>query len=44
MGICGKITALNILENIPHLRLSNDHMKSVLWMLEELNVPYTSSF
>ena len=29
---------------MPHLRLSDDHMKSVLWMLKELNVPETPSF
>ena len=35
---------LDILDNMPHLRLSDDHMKSVLWMLKELNVPDTPSF
>ncbi|KAF9779424.1 hypothetical protein BJ322DRAFT_1167239 [Thelephora terrestris] len=35
---------LDILDNMPHLRLSDDHMKTVLWMLEELNVPDTPSF
>jgi hypothetical protein len=34
---------LDILDNMPHLRLSNDHMKSILWMLDELNVPDTPS-
>ncbi|KAF9780518.1 hypothetical protein BJ322DRAFT_1011992 [Thelephora terrestris] len=29
---------------MPHLRLSDDHMKTVLWMLEELDVPDTPSF
>lgn len=35
---------LDVLDNMPHLRLSDDHMKSVLWMLKELNVPGTPSF
>lgn len=35
---------LDILDNMPHLRLSNDHMKSILWMLKELNVPDMPSF
>ena len=35
---------LDVLDNMPHLRLSDDHMKSVLWMLEELDVPNTPSF
>lgn len=35
---------LDILDNMPHLRLSDDHMKSVLWMLKELDVPNTPSF
>jgi hypothetical protein len=35
---------LDVLDNLPHLRLSNDHMKSILWMLKELNVPDTPSF
>ena len=35
---------LDILDNMPHLRLSDDHMRSVLWMLEELSVPDTPSF
>lgn len=35
---------LDILDNMPHLRLSNDHMRSVLWMLQELDVPDTPSF
>lgn len=34
---------LDVLDNMPHLRLSNDHMKSVLWMLKELDVPNTPS-
>lgn len=34
---------LDVLDNMPHLRLSNDHMKSVLWMLRELDVPDTPS-
>ena len=35
---------LDVLDNMPHLRLSDDHMKSVLWMLNELSVPDTPSF
>ena len=35
---------LDVLDNMPHLRLSDDHMKSVLWMLKELDVPNTPSF
>jgi len=35
---------LDILDNMPHLRLSNDHMKSILWMLKELGVADTPSF
>ena len=35
---------LDILDNMPHLRLSDDHMRSVLWMLRELDVPDTPSF
>lgn len=35
---------LDVLDNLPHLQLSDDHMKSVLWMLKELNVPNTPSF
>jgi len=35
---------LDVLDNMPHLRLSNDHMKSILWMLKELGVPDTPSF
>lgn len=34
---------LDVLDNMPHLRLSNDHMKSILWILKELNVPETPS-
>ena len=30
---------LDVLDNMPHLRLSDDHMKSVLWLLKELSVP-----
>ena len=39
-----QIFLLDVLDNMPHLRLSDDHMKSVLWMLKELNVPDTPSF
>ena len=35
---------LDILDDMPHLRLSDDHMKLVLWMLKELDVPNTPSF
>lgn len=35
---------LDILDNLPHLRLSDDHMRSILWMLKELDVPDTPSF
>lgn len=35
---------LDVLDNMPHLRLSNDHMRAILWMLKELNVPDTPSF
>ena len=35
---------LDVLDNMPHLRLSDDHMKSVLWTLKEMNVPDTPSF
>jgi hypothetical protein len=35
---------LDILDNMPHLRLSDDHMRSVLWMLRELDVLDTPSF
>lgn len=35
---------LDVLDNMPHLRLSDDHMKVVLWMLNELNVPDAPSF
>jgi hypothetical protein len=35
---------LDILDNMPHLRLSNDHMRSILWMLKELDVQDTPSF
>jgi hypothetical protein len=34
---------LDVLDNMPHLRLSDDHMKSVLWLLKALNVPDTPS-
>lgn len=34
---------LDVLDNMPHLRLSGDHMKSILWMLKELDVPDTPS-
>jgi hypothetical protein len=34
----------DVLDNMPHLRLSNDHMKSILWMIRELNVPDTPGF
>ena len=35
---------LDVIDNMPHLRLSNDHMRTILWMLKELNVPETPSF
>ena len=35
---------LDVLDNLPHLRLSDDHIKSVLWILKELDVPDTPSF
>ena len=35
---------LDVLDNLPHLRLSDDHMRSVLWILKELDVPNTPSF
>ena len=42
--IADQMLILDILDNMPHLRLSDDHMRSILWMLEELNVPDTPSF
>lgn len=41
--ITAQMLVLDVLDNMPHLRLSDDHMKSVLWMLEELNVQDTPS-
>ena len=42
--ITGQMLVLDVLDNMLHLRLSDDHMRSVLWMLEELNIPGTPSF
>ena len=39
-----QIFLLDILDNMPHLQLSGDHMKAILWMLKELNIPDTPSF
>ncbi|OBZ65346.1 hypothetical protein A0H81_14668, partial [Grifola frondosa] len=37
---------LNLLDNLPHLQLSDDHMKTILWVIREcgiLNVPSLSA-
>jgi hypothetical protein len=39
-----QMLVLDVLDNMLHLRLSDDHMKSVLWMLKELDVPDAPSF
>jgi len=40
---CHPVLLLDILNNMPHLQLSDNYMKTILWMLSELNVPNTPS-
>ncbi|KAL0954389.1 hypothetical protein HGRIS_003373 [Hohenbuehelia grisea] len=35
---------LDILDNLPRLRLSSNHFKMILWLLNECNVPGTPSY
>lgn len=35
---------LDIIDNLPRLRLSSNHMKLILWLLKELGVPHVPSF
>ncbi len=34
---------LDLLDNMPRLRLSDDHMKFIMWILRELGVPQVPS-
>jgi hypothetical protein len=35
---------LDLLDNLPRLRLSDDHMKAVLWVMKECGTPNVPSF
>jgi hypothetical protein len=35
---------LDLLDNLPRLRLSDDHMKTILWIMKECKTPNVPSF
>jgi hypothetical protein len=35
---------LDLLDNMPHLRLSDDHMRAILWVMKECGTPNVPSF
>jgi hypothetical protein len=35
---------LDLLDNLPRLRLSDDHIKTIIWVMRECNTPNVPSF
>lgn len=35
---------LDLLDNLPRLRLSDDHMKTIIWVMRECKTPNVPSF
>ncbi len=44
MSAVSKMFMLDLLDNLPRLRLSDDHLKAIIWVMRECGTPNVPSF